>query len=54
VHDLVRLLAVALGDGSAEHCPFGDTDGDTRITVADTVAAVELVVGDCSPAAALD
>jgi len=48
VHDLVTVTTVALADGTGERCPSGDADRDTLITVADTVRAIDLALGQCT------
>jgi len=49
--DLLTVLGVALGKGSAVDCPAGDADRDGTITVDDLLAAVNAAVSGCPPTA---
>ncbi len=50
VDEVVRLVAVALGNEIPSTCPAGDADGDGQVTVDEIVNAIGMALGGCSDA----
>jgi len=47
VDEILRSVAIALGQRSVEDCPSADTDGDGQVTVDEIVRAVASALGGC-------
>jgi hypothetical protein len=47
VDDILKMVAIALGNGSVASCPAGDSNGDGQITVDEILAAVNNALNGC-------
>jgi len=47
VDDILKMVDIALGNGSVTSCPAGDSNADSRITVDEILAAVNNALNGC-------